>query len=107
MSHRVILTETAKQDLREIAFHIAEQSKDKEIARQFVNELREKCSRLGEFPQAGALPKDHVLRSLEYRFISHKEYLIFYSVDEKEQAVNVLAIFNAKKDYLRVMNRLI
>ena len=95
MSHRVILTETAKRDLREIAFYIAEQSKDKEIARQFVNELREKCSRLEEFPQAGALPKDHVLRSLEYRFISHKEYLIFYSVDEKEQAVNVLAIFNA------------
>ena len=95
MSHRVILTETAKQDLREIAFYIAEQSKDKEIARQFVNEFREKCSRIGEFPQAGALPKDHVLRSLEYRFISHKEYLIFYSVDEKEQAVNVLAIFNA------------
>ena len=42
MSHRVILTETAKRDLREIAFYIAEQSKDKEIARQFVNELREK-----------------------------------------------------------------
>ena len=107
MSHRVILTETAKRDLREIAFYIAEQSKDKEIARQFVNELREKCSRLGEFPQAGALSKDHVLRNLEYRFISHKEYLFFYSVDEKEQAVNVLAIFNARKDYLRVMNRLI
>ena len=64
MSHRVILTETAKQDLREIAFYIAEQSKDNEIARQFVNELREKCSHLGEFTQAGAFHKDHVLRSL-------------------------------------------
>ena len=40
MSYRVRLTETAKQDLREIAFYIADQAKDKEIARNFVNELR-------------------------------------------------------------------
>lgn len=107
MSYRVVLTETAKLDLREITFYIAEQAKDREIARRFVSELQEKCSRLEEFPQAGALPKDHVLRSLDYRFISHKEYLIFYSVNEEEKVVNVLAIFNARKDYLRVMNRLL
>ena len=62
MSYRVRLTETAKQDLREIAFFIADQAKDKEVARNFVNELRASCNRLTDFPQAGALPKDHVLR---------------------------------------------
>lgn len=107
MSYRVNLTETAKQDLREIVLYIAEQSKDKEIARSFANELREKCGRLADFPQAGARPKDHVLRSLEYRFIPHKDYLIFYSIDEKKKAVNVLAVFNARKDYLHVMRRLV
>ena len=107
MSYRVQLSETAKQDLREISFYIAEQAKNKDIARNFVNELRIKCNRLTEFPKAGALPKDHLLRSMEYRFIPHQEYLIFYTVDEKEQTVNVLAIFNARKDYLRVMNRFI
>ena len=53
MSHRVILTETAKQDLREIAFYIAEQSKDKEIARQFVNELRKKMQPPWGIPAGG------------------------------------------------------
>ena len=66
MSYRVRLTETAKQDLREIAFYIADQAKDKEVARNFVNELRASCNRLTDFPQAGALPKDHVLRSISY-----------------------------------------
>ena len=107
MSYHVVLTETAKQDLREIAFYLADQAKDKEIARRFVGELRGKCARLADFPQSGALPQDHILRSLEYRFIPHKEYLIFYSVDEERKAVNVLAIFNARKDYLRVMSRLL
>lgn len=41
MSYTVRLTDTAKQDLREIVFWIAEQSKDVEIAKCFVGELRD------------------------------------------------------------------
>ena len=32
MSYQVRITDTAKQDLREIAFHIAERSMDNDIA---------------------------------------------------------------------------
>ena len=107
MSYTVRLTDTAKQDLREIAFWIAEQSKDKEIAKRFVGELRETCKKLDTFPNAGAIPKDRVIRSEGYRFTVHKEYLIFYLVDEEKKQVNVMAIFNAIKDYMRVMKKYI
>ena len=107
MSYTVRLTDTAKQDLREIAFWIAEQSKDKEIAKRFVGELRETCKKLDTFPNAGAIPKDRVIRSEGHRFTVHKEYLIFYLVDEEKKQVNVMAIFNAKKDYMRVMKKYI
>ena len=107
MSYTVRLTDTAKQDLREIAFWIAEQSKDKEIAKRFVGELRETCKKLDTFPNAGAIPKDRVIRSEGYRFTVHKEYLIFYLVDEEKKQVNVMTIFNAKKDYMRVMKKYI
>lgn len=43
MNCRVIFTDTAEADLRDIAFYIAKQSKDKNIAIRFVNKLREKC----------------------------------------------------------------
>ena len=105
MNYRVRLTETAVEDLREIAFWIAEQSGEKQLARDFVSGLRAECQRLAEFPKAGALPKDRVLRSMDYRYITHKGYLIFYAIDEAEKIVHVLAIFNARKDYLRVMRR--
>ena len=107
MSYQVRITETAKQDLREIAFYIAERSMEKEIAKSFVLELQEECKRLVEFPQVGALPKDRILRSMDYRYIVHKDYLIFYNIDEGQKVVNVLAIFNSKKDYLRVMRKFI
>ena len=70
-------------------------------------ELREQCKRLVDFPQSGVIPKDHVLRSLDFRYIVHKDYLIFYCIDETQRIVDVLAIFNAKKDYLRVMRKYI
>jgi toxin ParE1/3/4 len=107
MSYRIKFTETAKEDLREIAFYIAEQSKDREIAKRFVGELREKCKMLDTFPEGGAVPRDRVLRSEGYRFLVHKDYLIFYTVEQENQTVYVRAIFNGKKDYMRVMKKFI
>lgn len=107
MSYQVRMTETAKQDLREIAFYIAERAMDNEIAKRFVIELREQCMRLEDFPQSGAVPKDRILRSFDFRYIVHEDYLIFYSIDEVQKTVNVLAIFNSKKDYIRVMRKFI
>jgi addiction module RelE/StbE family toxin len=94
MSYKVKFTDTAKEDLREIAFQIAEQSKDKSVAKQFITELREKCKEMETFPESGALPKDRVLRSAGQRFLVHKDYLIFYVCEEKSQMVYILAIFH-------------
>ena len=107
MSYTVVITDTAKQDLREIALWIAEQSKDIEIAKHFVNELKEKCKKLDRFPTTGSFPRDRVLKSAGVRFVTHKEYLIFYLIEEESRTVNVMAIFNAKKDYMRVMRNFI
>ena len=107
MSYSVNFTETAKQDLRQIMFYIVTKAQDKDVAHRFMNELRNKCDELKEMPNVGSLPKDHTLRSMEYRFITHKDYLIFYKIDEMCKRVDVVAVFNAKKDYMRVMRRII
>lgn len=107
MKYKVILTDTAKQDLREIALYIAEEAKDKEIAKTFVNELREKTKNLQEYPNRGSLPDDRVLKALGYKFLVHKEYLLFYLVDENGKKVYVMAIFNCKRDYMKVLRRFI
>ena len=107
MSYSVRMTDTAKQDLREIAFWIAEQSKDTAIAKRFVEELRDECKKFDAFPNAGAIPKDRVLKSMGYRFAVHKDYLIFYLINEREKQVDIMAIFNAKRDYMRVMRKYI
>ena len=100
---QVIMTDTAKSDLREIAFGIREASGETETAVRFVTELQEKCSVLYSFPESGAVPKDYVLKALGYRYLVHKHYLIFYVTDPSEQKVYIHAFFNEKLDYFRFM----
>ena len=107
MSCHIKFTDTAKSDLREIAFYIAEQSKDKEIAKRFVEELRERCKILENFPESGSIPRDRVLKSNGYRFLVNKDYLIFYSYNKNENTAYILAVFNSKRDYFRVMKKFI
>ena len=78
MSFQIKFTDTAKEDLRNIATYIADQAKDKKVAINFVNELREKTKILESFPESGAIPDDRIMKNFDYRFLVHKEYLIFY-----------------------------
>lgn len=105
MSCKVQFTETAKNDLREIAFYITEQSKEKSIAVGFVKELQEQCKILEQFPEIGSRPRDRVLLSTGYRYLVHKDYLIFYQYQKSENIAYVMAVFNGKRDYMRVMKK--
>ncbi|MGN1405819.1 MAG: type II toxin-antitoxin system RelE/ParE family toxin [Erysipelotrichaceae bacterium] len=69
MKYKVIITDKAKQDLREISFRIANQEKDINLAKKFVSKLYDKCKKLDTFPDGDALPKDRVLLSAGYGFI--------------------------------------
>lgn len=105
MNCQIVFTDTAKSDLREIALSIAERAQDKQIAIRFVKELQATTKILETFPESGAIPKDRVLKSIGYRFLSHKDYLLFYLYEKKEHRVYIMAVFNGKRDYMRVMKK--
>jgi len=105
MRCKIKFTSTAKNDLRDIAFYITEQSKDRESAIRFVGELQERCRILEEFPESGSVPNDRVLMSSEYRFFVQKDYLIFYLYEKAENTVYIMAVFNSRRDYMKVMKK--
>ena len=105
MSCQIIFTETAKTDLRDIAVYLADLSKDKNLAIRFVKELQETTKILEEFPESGSIPKDRILKSNGYRFLVYKDYLLFYLHEKKENKAYIMAIFNGKRDYMRVMKK--
>ena len=105
MNCNIVFTDTAKSDLRDIAVYLAELSKDRNLAIRFVRELQEKTRILEQFPECGAIPKDRVLKSSGYRFLAHKDYLLFYLYEKEAHTVHIMAIFNGKRDYMRVMKK--
>lgn len=96
MSCQIVFTDTAKSDLREIAISIAELAKDKNIAIRYVKELQESTKILETFPESGAIPRDRILKSSGYRFIAHKDYLLFYLYEKAENRVYIMAVFHGK-----------
>ena len=78
MSTPVVFSGTAKNDLREIAVHLAKRSGSRELAVRFVRELQEQTAILAQFPESGAFPQDRMLKSSGFRFLTHKDYLLFY-----------------------------
>ena len=107
MSFQIKFTDTAKEDLRNIATYIADQAKDKKVAINFVNELKEKTKILETFPESGAIPDDRIMKNSDYRFLVHKEYLIFYHYIPEDSTSYILAFFNAKRDYTRVLRKFV
>ena len=105
MSCQIILTDTAKSDLRELAMYIAERTQDKNMAIPFVKELQNETKILEAFPESGAIPRDRILKSSGYRFLSPKDYLLFYMYEKIENKVYILAVVNGKRDYMRVMKK--
>ena len=105
MNCQIVFTDTAKSDLRDIAFYLADLSKDKNLAIRFVKELQERAKILEQFPEIGSIPKDRVLKIHGYRFLVHKDYLLFYLYETAENKVYILAVFNGKRDYMRVMKK--
>ena len=105
MNCQIVFTDTAKADIQEIAVYIAERAQDKQIAIRFVKELQATTRILETFPESGAIPRDRVLKSSSYRFLTHKDYLLFYLYEKAENLVYMMAVFNGKRDYMRVMKK--
>lgn len=105
MSCQIVFTDTAKSDLRDIAVYLADLSMDKNLAIRFLKDLQEQTAILEQFPESGAIPRDRVLKSSGYRFLAHKDYLLFYLYEKAENKVYVMSIFNGKRDYMCVMKR--
>lgn len=105
MKCQIVFTDTAKSDIREIALYLTERSKDKQFAIRFVQELQNETRVLERFPESGAIPRDRILKSNGYRFLTHKDYLIFYIYEKETNTVYILAAFHGKRDYMRVMRK--
>lgn len=99
MKYRIIRTDKADEQLRDIIFYIAEDSGSIDIALNYLDKIENAISHLEKFPMSGSSPKYSILRKQGYKVLIVERHLVFYKVNESEETVIIYAVVDGRREY--------
>lgn len=99
MKYKIIRTDKADEQLREIIFYIAEDSGSIDIALDYLDKIEATINNLEDFPKSGSIPRYSILRKQGYRVLIVEKHLIFYKVDDDKRIVIIYAIVDGRREY--------
>lgn len=99
MKYKILRTDKAEEQLREIIFYIADDSGDIDIAVGYLGKIETAINRLEEFPESGSVPRYSILKKQGYRVVIVERHLIFYKINETDKVVIIYAIVDGRREY--------
>lgn len=99
MKYRIVRTDKADEQLREIIYYIADDSGSIDIAVDYLDKIETAIRCLEEFPMSGSKPRYSILRKQGYRVLIVERHLIFYKVDENKRIVTIYAVVDGRREY--------
>lgn len=99
MEYKIIRTDKADEQLREIIFYIADDSGSVNIALGYLGKIENAINCLGDVPMSGSVPKYSALRKQGYRVLIVEKHLVFYKVNEKDKTVIIYAVVDSRREY--------
>ncbi len=99
MKYKIIRTDKADEQLREIIFYIADDSGSVDIALNYLDKIEAAIMRLQDFPMSGSVPRYSILRKQGYRVLTVERHLVFYKVNECDKIVTIYAIVDGRREY--------
>lgn len=94
MKYKIIRTDKADMQLREILFYIADDSGSVDIALNYLDRIESAIKSLEDFPLSGSIPRYSILRKQGYRVLIVERYLVFYKVNENEKCMKQSLMVN-------------
>jgi len=99
MKYKVLRTDKAEEQLREIIFYIAGDSGNVDIALGYLDKIETAVNRLQEFPESGSVPRYSILKKQGYRVLIIERHLVFYKINKEAQLVIIYAIVDGRREY--------
>ena len=99
MKYKIIRTEKADEQLRDIIYYIADDSGSVDIALNYLEKVENAIVMLEDFPYSGSIPKYSILRKQGYRVLIVERHLVFYKVNNNENVVIIYAIVDGRREY--------
>ena len=99
MKYKVLRTDKAEEQLREIIFYISDDSGNVDIALAYLDKIETAINRLQEFPESGSIPRYSILKKQGYRIVILDKHLVFYKINELDKSVIIYAIVDGRREY--------
>ena len=103
MKYKILRTDKAEEQLREIIFYIADDSGSIDTALKYLDKIEHAIMQLEDFPYIGSIPKYSILRKQRYQVLIAERHLVFYKVNEDEKLVILYAIVDGRREYKNVL----
>jgi len=94
---KVVLSNEARDDLVAIGRYIARDNPSR--GESFVEELLDRCTSIGEAPEAFQLVARYTARGIRRRV--YRNYLIFYRIADSR--VEIVRVLHGAQDYERIL----
>lgn len=101
--YRVYISEPAENDLRDIVRYISAQLSETITAIKMMDVIEKAIAGLADMPHKCPHVTDERLASMGYRKLIVKNYITFFTIDEKTNAVDVERILYTRRDWLRIL----
>ena len=102
-TYRVDISEPAERDLRDIVKYISSQLSAPETALSMLERIESAMLRLSDMPQRHPFASDERLAQMGYRLLRVKNYIVFFSIDQQRQIVDIERILYARRDWMRML----
>ena len=103
MKYGIEITEAAQRDFENIYTYISDNLCNKKAATSLIDLFDKNIRTLADMPEGYPLANDEYLRNMGIRFISVKNYIIFYTVNIKKQMVYVVRVLYGKRNWIDIL----
>ena len=101
--HSILITHTAMEDLKRIASYVAIELREPSIAKKLVGNIKEVIMSLEQMPTRYSLLRDANLAVQEIRKIMVDNYIVCYTVSEKDNVVTIVRILYNRRDWVKIL----
>ena len=101
--YRIEFLPIAKKDIEDIIYYISYDLKNITAAKKLRDLFMSGIDNILEFPYGNAVYKPIGVLKNEYRSYKIKNFLMFYTIDEKEKLITVVRVLYQKMDFNNIL----
>lgn len=93
----------AKKDMDDIIYYISHNLKNSSAARKLAKNFIKSANSVLDFPYGLSIYKHQKKLANDYRCIKIKNFLMFYTINEKEKKVTIVRVLHRKMDIKNIL----